>query len=550
MLKILIYGKEQFQNNYLIYLSKMVFHNNKYTDMGLFTPAWKSKNLHKALNAIAKLADPQKLEKAATTAADWRVREAAVKKITDNVTLISIIENENEKSVVRAAVFNVTDQNYLAGLLKGYNSAEKVRWANFANISDNEILFNAICHPLVYPFLGLDQLSNIIDKLDRLHLNRLEENFKITKGDNDHYYRIIILIARKRGNLQKELLSICCMTDNNRDDRRKAFSELKYQAAFKDIIMVAQKRVARIHHYDSRRLSDYEKIAEFAIPSFDKIIDQELICKIILDIPYYASLRGSYQDKLIDCYFSLIDKVTNEQLLFRIAKQGHEVFGIRAVDRITDRDKLIKLTTHLPTHSYEDVRESYNEVTSETINIYYKRVSEKAKLKLLQMDVKEYKKTEIETQPENSVHEETENDNVTVPKSEKLIEVTDISQTDILSVKQPEASANLAKQPEVVPVIKIGRKCLCCGKTMNKKDKEQPLVSNGKGLTICLKCRNVKEQSFHEKQGHILIYRKEKSGEENQRCLLCGKLSRFTVYGDIEGDKFFQNTTCEKAINK
>ncbi|MDR1676696.1 MAG: hypothetical protein LBR86_09550 [Tannerella sp.] len=132
--------------------------------MGLFIPAWKSKNAEKALRAVEKMTDPEKLARIAKEAkrrdtcmaavekltdqtalvdvakhaGKWFVREAAVKKVTDQTVLADIAKNDGDSYVRKAAINSehFTDPDLLADVAKNAGDAE-VRGAANANIAYN-----------------------------------------------------------------------------------------------------------------------------------------------------------------------------------------------------------------------------------------------------------------------------------------------------------------------------------------------------------------------------------------------------------------------------
>jgi hypothetical protein len=72
--------------------------------MGLFTPAWKSKNEIRALRAVEKITDQNVFADIAKSDSDSDVREAAVEKLTDQSLLIDIAKNDSDWHVHKAAV--------------------------------------------------------------------------------------------------------------------------------------------------------------------------------------------------------------------------------------------------------------------------------------------------------------------------------------------------------------------------------------------------------------------------------------------------------------
>jgi hypothetical protein len=107
--------------------------------MGLFTPAWKSKNKEKALRAIEKMTDQKKLAKVAKTAESWEVRKRAVWKITDQSMLVDVAKNDGDSRVRKAAVEELTDQSALADIAKNDKDSD-VRKAAVEKLTDKSAL--------------------------------------------------------------------------------------------------------------------------------------------------------------------------------------------------------------------------------------------------------------------------------------------------------------------------------------------------------------------------------------------------------------------------
>jgi hypothetical protein len=133
--------------------------------MGLFTPAWKSKNEERALRAVRKMTSQKKLAKVvknsehlrvpvvavkkltnqtlladiAKSAKDWYVRKAATEKLTDQTLLADIAKNDSHADVRNAAVEKLTDQSLLADVAKK-DSNEYVRKAAVEKLTDQTVL--------------------------------------------------------------------------------------------------------------------------------------------------------------------------------------------------------------------------------------------------------------------------------------------------------------------------------------------------------------------------------------------------------------------------
>jgi hypothetical protein len=107
--------------------------------MGLFRPAWKSKNEYKAEKAVKKITNQKKLARIAIEAGSWTVRKVAVKKLTDQTVLAEVAIIDSDSGVRRAAVENLTDQTLLAEIaIKDSN--DYVRRAAVWNLTDQTVL--------------------------------------------------------------------------------------------------------------------------------------------------------------------------------------------------------------------------------------------------------------------------------------------------------------------------------------------------------------------------------------------------------------------------
>jgi hypothetical protein len=107
--------------------------------MGLFTPAWKSKNEKRALRAVEKMTDQKKLERVAKEAESRSVRATAVRKLTDQTVLADIAKNDSNWDVREAAVEKLTDQTVLADIAKN-DSDGYIRSAAVKKLTDQTVL--------------------------------------------------------------------------------------------------------------------------------------------------------------------------------------------------------------------------------------------------------------------------------------------------------------------------------------------------------------------------------------------------------------------------
>ena len=86
--------------------------------MGLFKPAWQSKNSRKAIKAIDKLTDQTTLSLAAQDAASWDARYAAIDRLTDQQIIEGIIKSNANPFIRMPAVERLTDQRMISNIAK------------------------------------------------------------------------------------------------------------------------------------------------------------------------------------------------------------------------------------------------------------------------------------------------------------------------------------------------------------------------------------------------------------------------------------------------
>jgi hypothetical protein len=73
--------------------------------LDIFKPVWQSKNKEKALRAVERISDQQKLMEVAKTAdLDYNVRRAAIDKLTDQSVLADIAKSDREQIIRRTTV--------------------------------------------------------------------------------------------------------------------------------------------------------------------------------------------------------------------------------------------------------------------------------------------------------------------------------------------------------------------------------------------------------------------------------------------------------------
>ena len=99
--------------------------------MELFTPAWKSENEEKTLDAVEKITGQKKLAQVAKEAEYWNVRKAAVAKLTDQNVLADIAKNDSDSDYRSTVSFADNDSKQIVANVFGSNTymGELVIWS-------------------------------------------------------------------------------------------------------------------------------------------------------------------------------------------------------------------------------------------------------------------------------------------------------------------------------------------------------------------------------------------------------------------------------------
>jgi len=187
--------------------------------MGLFKPAWKSKDWTKAVKAIEKVTDKNKLARIAVEAPTSDARVAAISKINDQTVLTNIAKNDENEWVRETAVEKLTDQIVLAYVAKNEEETSKVRSVAIKKLTDQTVLTDIAKNDKWLRVEAIRKLTNQtvlanIAKNDKGQRERTEAVEKLTdqtilteiaKTENDAW---VIRTLMKMGKLiNRDLLS-------------------------------------------------------------------------------------------------------------------------------------------------------------------------------------------------------------------------------------------------------------------------------------------------------------------------------------------------------
>ena len=301
----------------------------------LFKPAWQSKDKDKSNIAVAKITNPQKLAKIAKKAPCWTARIAAIRKLDEKQyqeLFVDIVQNDEISDVRLTAVCRLTNQDVLLNVAKN-DKNDNVRRAAVLGLTDMSIL------------LSFAKNRDESEDISRAAAEKItDRDALIDIAKNGHWHASDFA----RGKLCEDMDAI---TDPDM------------------LMFLLEYMIDRCRHH--RHMQD------LAIKNIDKINDQYMLAELICStIQYYADIRsyGNVASVLLD----VIKKISDEKLLFKIATQAHEYFGVCAVQKMTDTDSLNKLTAYVRTHTFSYERESFGAVTTEQGSEEYRDVSNAA----------------------------------------------------------------------------------------------------------------------------------------------------------------------------
>jgi len=107
--------------------------------MGLFKPAWASKNWDKAVKAVEKLSDQNKLARAVREAESWKARKTAAEKLTDQKILSDLAISSDDISILEIVVEKLTDQEILAHVVK-HEKYDSIRLVAAEKLTDQSLV--------------------------------------------------------------------------------------------------------------------------------------------------------------------------------------------------------------------------------------------------------------------------------------------------------------------------------------------------------------------------------------------------------------------------
>ena len=304
--------------------------------MGLFTPAWNSKNPEKRMKAVKEITDVAKLQKIAERTQYEDVRREtwkliaingysnvalqAVEKITDQKILAEIAktdeDNFEDRSIRELATEKITDQNILAEIVKTSKcyfvrkkAVEKIKMA-VKNITDQNILAE------------IAKTDKNID-VRKAAIDRIYDQNILSKIARTAEYSDVRKAAIERITEQNVVIEIA-KTDKNIDVRKAAIDRIIDQNILADFMnndsekkvkSIAKERLFEV--FSEMNISNIlPETIEIVIKELDSNINESVLWKII-DIakinptvlkPFFTKIKTELNKMHFD--YKLHDDVT------------------------------------------------------------------------------------------------------------------------------------------------------------------------------------------------------------------------------------------------
>jgi hypothetical protein len=285
--------------------------------MGLFKPAWQSKNKEKALKAVEKITDQNVLaDIAKSNTAHEDIRIAAVEKITDQNVLADIakIRYNFLYKLRNTAAEKLTEPKILVDVIKSCN--ESVGLLLLEKITDQKLL-SIIAENCVNNYVKLEAAKKITDKgfAQEIYADVIKNNisydkkipgvYKLTEKENQ-----MCILMDKISN-QKLLLDIS-INARNSNMRIEAVKRLTDQELLADV---------------AKSDTDYEIRSMAAEKVTDKKKSQEIYGELVKgdDVSWFM-------------HESVIQKLTDQNILADVAINAkYDNIRIKAIKKLKDR---------------------------------------------------------------------------------------------------------------------------------------------------------------------------------------------------------------------
>ena len=244
--------------------------------MGIFRPAYRSKDPEVRLKAVDKLDDQQLLAQIAMTDKSPRVRKAAVAKVDEQEMLFAIALDGKEIDARIAAVERIESQQKLAEIIKVRKNYQ-LMGACFAHISDKKILEEIASNPDYNMSARRIAIDNYADGSFLTGINQAETgNRPKTPEEIDEYIKKFggVRLARALGKFRGSKNAIIALGEILKRGGEAALIALEYLVqgldhARAEISKTAEDQLSSIN--DPELIAQLVRILDKTTPS-DKIL--------------------------------------------------------------------------------------------------------------------------------------------------------------------------------------------------------------------------------------------------------------------------------------
>lgn len=307
--------------------------------MGLFGPAWISKDKNKALAAVETLSDNNKLYSAAAKSPYSDVRYAAVKRMTDQHLLYKLVTavylNEQlyyDESL--AAVDNISDDQLLEQLAVGHKQ-ERIRKQACLHLKDQELLYSIACTD------PRDDVRSAASS--QLHDNKLWiKLLDATQGNgvvdsNIRYYALTNL-----SEISDQMLRDIALREKSPNIAIKAASRITDMSMLREVALRSNYQIREacvcrilsvIEQYDQKQLAavaQNDKLWEVRKYAVERLDDQAVLTQVAV-----TEKESSIKDN--EVRKAAVKRISDQSSLQRIAfAQGPTLVREIAIEKLDD----------------------------------------------------------------------------------------------------------------------------------------------------------------------------------------------------------------------
>jgi hypothetical protein len=243
--------------------------------MKLFTPAWKSENEEKAFRAVEKITDQAlmtKLAKVAKKAKHWKVRKAAVEKLTDQTVLADIAKNDINWRVRKAAVEKLTERTALIDVARNSNYYDVSEKATMELIEPTvrEVDMSPLYMNPDVKFLSMDELVDMAKNHKSWQMRKMlirildDQNLLDYVAKNDSEADVRMAAVKNKYFINQRALAFIAKNDRDSIVRKVAVEKLIDKNALSDIARNDSDADVRLAAVRNKHFTDHTELVIIA----------------------------------------------------------------------------------------------------------------------------------------------------------------------------------------------------------------------------------------------------------------------------------------------